>query len=345
MALRVPAGLDVVPGLNFVSDRHPGIERRKRGKGFSYFHPTTGLIRNPEELDRIKRLAIPPAYTHVWISTDPNGHLQATGIDSRGRKQYLYHPHFRQIQDETKFNRMLEFGSSLPSIRAAVDHDLLGCGLPRTKLLAAVVYLLDKSLVRVGNVEYARANRSYGLTTMQTRHVKIAGADIRFSFLGKSKMHHRVEIHDRRLARLIKRLQDLPGQELFQYQNEDGTATTINSQDVNAYIREVGGANCSAKDFRTWWGSVLTLSELIVLGNPEGERAAAKEISRVIRATAEHLGNTASVCRKCYVHPAVIERYRAGTLPTLQDDDHECAEELFIDLLREEASKASGHHR
>ncbi len=301
-------------GLRYVTDSLPGITRRKAGAGWSYRHADESPVKDPREIDRIKMLAIPPAYERVWICCDPNGHLQATGVDARGRKQYVYHPRFRESQDEHKFQRMLTFGQILPSIRKRIQHDLNHQGLPKVKILAVVVYLLEKSLIRVGNEEYAKQNKSFGLTTMRNRHVTVEGSSVEFNFLGKSKIKHRIEIHDRRLARMIKRLQDLPGQELFQYLDEDGAPCSISSADVNAYLNEITGEHLTAKDFRTWWGTLLALIEL---GNQEPPATAAgakRAITQVMALVSKQLGNTPSICRKCYVHPVVVTAFQEGAL-------------------------------
>ena len=314
-------------GLRYVDDRQPGIRRRKRGTGFSYLGPEGAAIRDRAEIRRIRQLAIPPAWTQVWICPSPRGHLQATGRDARGRKQYRYHPEWRTVRDETKYGRMIAFAQALPAIRRRVASDLALPGLRREKVLAAVVKLLETTLIRVGNEEYARANRSFGLTTLRNRHVEIAGSTVRFEFRGKSGKDHSVEVHDRRLARIVRQCRDLPGQELFQYVDDEGARQSVGSDDVNAYLREVTGEEFSAKDFRTWGGTVLALSALLEAGRdsePEGERDAAKRdagerdviraVVEAIKQVAAELGNRPAICRKYYVHPAIIDSFVGGRL-------------------------------
>ena len=317
MAVPAPAILDAAQdaGLRYTSDDRPGHRRLRRGRGFRYLDPDGRPITDAAELARIRALAIPPAWTDVWIATDSRGHLQATGRDARGRKQYRYHERFQQARDEDKYGRMLEFAKALPKIRARVDADLGASGLTREKVIAAIVSLLETTLIRVGNEEYARDNASYGLTTLRERHVLVEGSRVRFRFRGKSRKDHDVDIHDRRVARIIAALQELPGQELFTSVDEAGETRRITSDDVNAYLREVAGAEFTAKDFRTWAGTVLAATSLAALGPVAGEREAKRNINRTIETVAERLGNTPAVCRKCYVHPAVIEAYLQGDLP------------------------------
>jgi DNA topoisomerase I len=332
-------------GLHYVTDSFPGISRQRVASGFSYWNADGSRVTDPHELDRIQKLAIPPAYRNVWICPDPEGHLQATGIDARGRKQYRYHARFREVRDEDKFKRMVAFGTAIRTIRAHVTRDLAKKGLPKRKVVAVVVYLLEKSLIRVGNHEYAEANQSFGLTTMLTRHVKVRGQKIEFNFLGKSKVRHRIEIHDPRLARVIRRIQDLPGQELFHYLGENGEAVCISSADVNAYLHEAGGERFTAKDFRTWWGSLLALIELTQVERPASQAASKRAISTVMKAVAKQLGNTPAICRKSYVHPAVIRAYQDGALSRnlaksaeSVDDLVASAERLLLKLLRQYSS-------
>jgi len=296
-------------GLRYVTDQKPGIRRHRSGKGFRYVRPDGTSVRDEPTLRRIKSLVIPPAWTDVWITTDPRGHLQVTGRDVKGRKQYRYHPRWRAVRDETKYERMLAFGAALPTIRARVDADLARPGLPREKVLATVVRLLEATLIRVGNEEYARENRSYGLTTLRNRHVDVHGTELRFEFRGKSGKDHQVSVRDRRLAGVIRRLQELPGQEIFQYVNGDGSRHTVDSDDVNAYLREIAGLDFSAKDFRTWAGTVLCAVALRNLEGCSSETEAKRNVAQVIKTVAQQLGNTPAVCRSCYVHPAVIEAY------------------------------------
>jgi DNA topoisomerase-1 len=304
-----------VAGLRYVHDDRPGIRRVRRGKGFRYLAPDGSVARDPETLQRIRSLAIPPAWTDVWICPLAQGHIQATGRDARGRKQYRYHPRWREARDETKYDRMVAFGLALPKIRARVEADLALPGLPRPKVLAGVVRLLETTHIRVGNEEYARANGSFGLTTLRNGHVRVAGATLRFCFRGKSGIRHAVDLHDRRLARLVRRCQDLPGEELFQYLDDDGAPRDIDSDDVNAYLQEVAGAEFTAKDFRTWAGTVLAAWELRQCEPCTCKTQGQRRVVAAVEAVARRLGNTRAVCRKCYVHPAVIDAYLDGTLP------------------------------
>jgi DNA topoisomerase-1 len=297
-----------------VSDTTPGIRRRRAGRGFTYLTPDGRTLRDRATLARIRSLAIPPAYTDVWICPIPNGHLQATGRDARGRKQYRYHPRWREVRDETKFGRMLTFSESLPRLRQRVEEDLARPGLPREKVLAAVVRLLECTGIRVGNEEYARSNRSFGLTTLRDHHVEISGSTMRFEFRGKSGKVHRVTLSDRRLARIVARCQAVPGAELFQYVDDEEGRVAIGSGDVNDYLRGITGDDFTAKDFRTWAGTLQAVAALEELGPAATEREAKSTILRAIDQVAERLNNTRAVCRKYYVHPAVLERYEAGTL-------------------------------
>lgn len=297
-------------GLRYVSDNRPGIQRQRRGKkNFVYIGLDGQPIRDPQEIQRINALAIPPAYRDVWICPLSNGHLQATGRDAKGRKQYRYHPLWRSVRDQTKFARMLIFSKSLPNIRQRIEHDLKLPGLPKEKVLAAIVRLMELTRIRVGNEEYARTNQSYGLTTLQEDHVDVSHSKIHFQFRGKSGVEHDIELTDRRLAKIVKRCQDLPGQDLFQYVDEQGDYQTINSSDVNDYLKEISGEDFTAKDFRTWAGTVLAASELLTIGTFTSETAAKKNITQAIKAVAAHLGNRPATCRKYYVHPAVLEAY------------------------------------
>ena len=271
-------------------------------------------MRDPATLARIRSLAIPPAYTDVWICPSPNGHIQATGRDARGRKQYRYHPKWREVRDETKFGRMLAFSDSLPRLRKQVDEDLAKPGLPREKVLATVVRLLECTGIRVGNDEYAKSNRSFGLTTLQDRHVEVSGSSLRFEFRGKSGKTHQVSLSDRRLARIVARCQALPGADLFQYLDDDGNRVSIGSGDVNDYLREITGEEFTAKDFRTWAGTREAAAALDAAGPAPSKREAKAAILKAIDQVAEGLNNTRAVCRKYYIHPAVLETYEAGTL-------------------------------
>lgn len=310
-------------GLRYVSDQMPGIRREKSGGGFRFRYPTGDVVRDKTVLQRIKSLAIPPAWTEVWICPDPRGHLQATGRDARGRKQNRYHPDWREVRDETKYARMLAFGRALPKIRRRVRADLSLPGLPRNKVLATVVRLLETSLIRVGNEEYARENASFGLTTLRNQHVKVRGDTLRFHFRGKSGKPHNVAVHDRRLAKIVSRCQDLPGQELFQFVNDEGERQPVNSEDVNQYLREISGQDFTAKDFRTWAGTVLAALALREFEQFDSQARARKNIVQAIDRVAERLGNTVAVCRKCYVHPEVLASYLDGTL---------------VEMLREKAA-------
>lgn len=296
-------------GLRYVSDTQPGIRRQRVGNGFRYLGVDGTRMRNPEVLHRIKALAIPPAWTEVWICPQPDGHLQATGRDARGRKQYRYHPDWRAVRDATKYDRMVAFGEALPHLRMRLEHDLARSGLPREKVLATVVRLLETTLIRIGNLEYARANRSFGLTTMRDRHVQVAGDRIRFQFRGKSGKQHSVHLHDRRLARIVKRCQDLPGYELFQYVDAAGEGQTIDSADVNAYLRDLTGQDFTAKDVRTWAGTVMAMCALREFDAFDSETEARKNIVDAMGTVAGRLGNTRAVCRKSYVHPEVLNAY------------------------------------
>jgi len=303
-------------GLRYVSDGHAGITRRRVGNGWAYYAPDGTRIGDRPTRKRLNALAIPPAWTDVWICPDPGGHIQATARDARGRKQYRYHPSYREARDRSKFRRMLEFSEALPFLRERVERDLRGADLSRRQLLATVVRLLDRTLIRVGNDEYARENRSYGLTTLRRRHVKVEGDRLRFSFRGKSGVEHSISVADPRLARIIQRCQDLPGEELFQYLDAQGKRQSVSSDDVNAYLREVSGRDVTAKDFRTWGGTMLAAVELRAMGAPASRREADRNVVRTIDAVAERLGNTRAVCRKYYVHPALLHAYYLGqTVP------------------------------
>ena len=283
--------------------------------GFTYYRPDGRVVRRPSELKRIARLVIPPAWTEVWICPDPRGHIQATGRDARGRKQYRYHADWRRVRDETKYERLTVFAAALPKIRMRTRADLARSGLPREKVLAAVVQLLEKSLIRVGNEEYAKDNNSFGLTTFRDRHVRVRGAHVNFEFRGKSGKRHAIRISDRCLARIVKHCRDLPGQELFQYLDENGKRCAVGSADVNKYLREISGEDFTAKDFRTWFGTVLACTALRELaGRAASARQAARHVVSAIDAVAGVLGNTRAVCRRSYIHPGVIDAYTDGTI-------------------------------
>ncbi|MGK9165115.1 DNA topoisomerase IB [Inquilinus limosus] len=301
-------------GLRYVSDTEPGIRRRRSGKGFAYRMPDGQPVQDKATLMRIAKLAIPPAYTDVWICLDPQGHLQATGRDQRGRKQYRYHPRWKEVRSETKYNRMVAFGRALPRIRKRIDADLARHGLPRTKILAAIVRLLEATLLRVGNDEYARANRSFGLTTLRKRHADVEGGAVYFEFRGKGGRLYRTGFRDRRIARIVRFCQDLPGHRLFQYVDGEGVRHSVGSDDVNEYLREITGQDFTAKDFRTWAGTLFA-ARLLSTADPEAPPTKA-EVVRCIKQVAEQLGNTPAVCRACYVHPEIVEAYLDGRLAT-----------------------------
>jgi len=301
-------------GLRYVSENQPGYTRKAKNDDFEYLDTEGKAIRDEQRLLRIKRLAIPPAWTDVWISPSANGHIQATGRDARKRKQYIYHERWRELRDENKYERIVSFGKTLPKIRRSVSKDLSLPGLPRNKVLAAIVQLLELSFIRVGNQEYARENKSFGLTTMQDRHVDVAGSKLRFRFRGKGGREHEVDVTDRRIARIVSRLQDLPGQDLFQYVDDNGDVCDITSQDVNDYLREITGQDFTAKDFRTWAGTVLAAIALTAASDFETKKQAKANIKNAIGAVAKILRNTPAVCRKCYIHPTVLEAYLDGNL-------------------------------
>lgn len=311
-----PLASAALADLRYVDDTAPGIRRLPRGKGFTYQRADGSLVKDAATLRRIRSLVIPPAWKNVWICASPDGHIQATGRDARGRKQYRYHPRFRQIRDETKYERMLAFAAALPRIRAQVDEHLSLPGLVREKVLATVVRLLEITLIRVGNEEYARENASFGLTTLRTRHVDVTGSSIRFRFRGKSGKEHAVEVQDRRVARVVARCTDLPGQVLFQYLDDEGRPCCVESSDVNAYLRSLTDGGCfTAKDFRTWAGTVLAATALAKLTAEAGSATALKRnVVLAITDVAARLGNTKTVCRKCYVHPEVVDAYLEGAL-------------------------------
>ncbi|QGZ37891.1 DNA topoisomerase-1 [Pseudoduganella flava] len=326
-------------GLRYVNDARPGLSRLPADGGFRYADADGAAVTDEATLGRIKSLAIPPAWTDVWICPHANGHLQATGRDARGRKQYRYHPRWRSVRDEVKYERMIAFGQALPGIRKAVDGALGLPGLPREKVLATIVYLLEHTMMRIGNEEYARDNKSFGLTTLRNRHVRIDGKEVEFRFRGKSGVFHDVKVADRRLARIIGKIRDLPGQELFQYVDDDGTTHSVDSADVNEYLRTITGEDYTAKDFRTWSGTVLAALALQEFEKFDSETQAKKNIVRAIESVAKRLGNTPSVCRKCYVHPAVLEAYMDGAeLAALRARAEEEFEKELHALQPEEAA-------
>ena len=324
-------------GLSYVTDGFAGIRRRRAGKGWTFLTPDGSRVTDPVERKRILGLVIPPAWTDVWICPDPAGHIQVTARDARGRKQYRYHPEYREARDQSKFRRMLEFSEFLPRIREQIERDLRAPDLSRRQILATVVRLLDKTLIRVGNDEYARDNKSFGLTTLRERHVKVRGDELRFTFRGKSGVSHSVSISDRRLARIVQRCQDLPGQELFQYLDTSGKRQTVSSGDVNGYLQEITSASVTAKDFRTWAGTMLAARELRRLGVAPGQKEAERNVVRAIDVVAQRLGNTRAVCRKYYVHPALLAAYFEGrTAPVLPSVEGKRRERPTGALRREE---------
>ena len=303
-------------GLRYVSDAVPGIRRQRRGRGFVYFDATGQPIRDKAELERFRKLVIPPRWTSVWICPNPSGHLQVTARDARGRKQYRYHPKYRAVRDETKFGRMIAFSEILPLIRERVERDIALPQLARDKVLATVVWLLERTLIRVGNDEYARDNGSFGLTTLRRRHVTVSGAKLRFEFRGKSGVPHSVAITDRRIARIVQRCQELPGQELFQYLDDEGRRQSVDAGDINEYLRRITGRQVTAKDFRTWAGTTLAAAALRELGPFKTEKQAKANIVAAIDQISSRLGNTRAVCRKYYIHPVILEAYFEGvTIP------------------------------
>jgi DNA topoisomerase-1 len=338
--------------LRYVTDSTPGITRKRAGRGWHYTDPDGAPIHDRTVLARITSLVIPPAWTQVWICPSPNGHIQATGLDERGRKQYRYHRRWREVRDENKYGRMLDFGKALPKIRKRVDHDLSLSGLCREKVLATVVSLLETTLIRVGNEEYARTNKSFGLTTLRNRHVKVDGSQLRFKFKGKSGKMHSIGVRDRQLARIVKQCQELQGQELFEYVDDEGERRVIRSSDVNEYLQEISGEDFTAKDFRTWAGTVLAATALQEMETADAETEAEAENARkhnvvqAIKYVAGRLGNTPAICRKCYIHPRIMEAYLDGTLA-----DSLKAGRGIAGLQREEAQvlrllrnqSASGH--
>ena len=321
-------------GLTYVHDCDPGLRRRTTRQGVLIEDADGREVRDPEALERIRKLAIPPAWTDVWICGDPDGHIQAVGRDARRRKQYRYHPGWRVCRDEAKYESLLAFGEALPRLRERVANDLALRGLPREKVLAAVVRLLEMTLIRVGNDEYAKANKSFGLTTLRKRHVTLKGAGAVFEFRGKSGVAHRTGFHDARLARVLRGCEALPGQRLFQYVDHEGDRHAIGSHDVNAYIREATGEDFTAKTFRTWMGTLLAARALVLQPKPETPTEAKKAIFTAIKAVAGLLRNTPAVCRACYIHPTVLEAYETGALaPELAGEPHD-AEGALLDLLR-----------
>ena len=324
-SLADPEETAAAAGLRHVTNAMPGLRRVRSGRGFRYLGPDGTPLQDPDVLRRIRSLAIPPAWTDVWICPSPRGHLQATGRDARGRKQYRYHPRWREVRDETKYDRLVAFGEALPRIRERTAADLALPGLPREKVLATVVRLLERTLIRVGNQEYARDNHSFGLTTLRDRHVDVHGSTLRFHFRGKAGKVHEVDVRDRSLARIVKRCRDIPGFELFQYLDVDDRRHTVDSSDVNDYLREITGQDFTAKDFRTWAGTVLAACALQRCGEVEIRTAAQHRVVEAVKEVAAQLGNTPAISRKSYIHPGVIEAYQDGQLAAAWD---ECASAL-----------------
>ena len=338
-----PAGSAEAAGLHYVSGEGPCIRRRRHGRGFVYLDADGQRVDDPEVRARIDALVIPPAWTDVWICPSAQGHIQATGRDDQGRKQYLYHSEWERVRNETKFNRMIVFAEALPGIRGRCGEDLARRNLSREKVLATVVTLLDRTLIRIGNSEYARRNSSFGLTTLRDRHVDVDGTSVTFTFTGKSGKKHQIEFADRRLARIVRRCRDIPGYELFQYYDEDGNRATVDSASVNEYIRAIAGADFTAKDFRTWGGSVHAALVLEELGPASSATNAKRKLSQMARAVGERLGNTPAVCRAYYIHPAIIDAFEAGTfhdawerhLSRAKGNGLEPEESALLALLRE----------
>jgi DNA topoisomerase-1 len=339
LAVLQPVGSAAAAGLRYVSDAAPGIARQRAGTTFHYFAPDGKAIRDRDTLGRIRSLAVPPAWSNVWICPRADGHLQATGRDARGRKQYRYHGRWREVRDETKYERMVAFAKALPRIRRRVRHDLALPGLPREKVLATVVRLLETTRMRVGNEEYARANDSFGLTTLRVRQVRVQGSTMSFRFRGKSGVWHQFALNDRKLAAIVRRMRDLPGYELFQYVDEQGETRAVDSADVNAYLKSVAGEEFTSKEFRTWAGTVLAAQALHQLGQPGDKGKLAQAIEQVAR----QLGNTKAVCRKCYIHPAVIDAYLEGRLGRAMNGSgvEACVQRLLGRRPRRETLKAT----
>ncbi len=325
-------------GLRYTTDARPGIRRLGRPNAFRYVGPDGKAIRKKAILDRIRSLVIPPAWRDVWICPDPSGHLQAVGRDARGRKQYRYHPRWREVRDETKYHRIIGFAKALPRIRRRTVRDLRRSKLTREKVLALVVQLLEKTLIRVGNDEYARENRSFGLTTLRDGHVIVRGPRVKFSFRGKSGVEHDIDLDDQRLARAIKACRDIPGYDLFQYYDEEGERHPIGSDDVNGYLKEITGQDYTSKDFRTWAGTVLAAQLLKDFEKVDSDAAAKKNIVSAVEAVAKRLGNTKAVCRKCYIHPAIFDAYLDGSMVKTIADRAQAAARKAGDFTEAEAA-------
>jgi DNA topoisomerase-1 len=317
-------------GLTYVTDDENGLSREKRGDTFAYFKANGDPVTDEKALERIRKLAIPPAWTDVWICPKANGHLQATGRDARGRKQYRYHPQFREVRESTKYERMLDFAKALPAVRKKIAEDMALRGLPREKVVATVVHLLETTLIRVGNDDYAKENKSYGLTTLRNPHVKVEGAQLKFRFKGKSGKTWDLKVQNRRVAKIVKACQELPGQRLFQYIDDDGELREVTSADVNAYLKEITGRDITAKDFRTWAGTVLAALALQEFESFDSQAGFKKNVKAAIERVAQRLGNTPTICRKCYVHPEIFTSYQQGEL--LLDVKQKVEAELREDL-------------
>jgi DNA topoisomerase I len=327
-------------GLQYVTDRRPGIRRVRSGRTFRYIDVHGRTVRDRHTLQRIRSLVIPPAWEEVWICPIREGHLQAVGRDARGRKQYRYHPRWREVRDSTKYHRMIAFGKALPKIRARVRHDLASPGLTREKVLATIVRLLETTHIRIGNEEYSKENESFGLTTLRNRHVETRGSRVSFYFRGKSGKKHAISIEDQHLARIVRRLEDLPGYELFQYLDVDGQRHSIGSGDANAYLREIAGDDFSSKDFRTWNATVLAALSLSRIPPYRSKREANRNLKKAIEEVARDLGNTVAVCRKCYVHPAIIECYLQKSLPVFSDNRKHSIEAAVLRMLQKAARQS-----
>jgi DNA topoisomerase-1 len=323
-------------GLVYVSADDPGLTRRRAGKGFAYWDAAGHRVSDPAVLQRIRALAIPPAWTRVWISADPDGHIQAVGHDDRGRRQYRYHARYREVREGVKFEHMMAFAEALPRVRGKVAADMSAPGLGRAKVLATVVHLLETTMIRIGNSTYARENGSFGLTTLLNRHVKVEGAELRFQFKGKSGKVWRLGVHDRRIARIVRSCQELPGQHLFQYLDEAGERQSVTSADVNAYLKEVSGADITAKDFRTWAGTVLAAMALTEFEMADSALRAKKNVTQAIERVSARLGNTPTICRKCYIHPEIVSAYLGGALLLEVRDDIDSQLRDALDTLRPE---------
>lgn len=308
--------------LRYVHDQQPGFKRQRHGKTFRYLDIDGKPLKDASHIARIKALAIPPAWTDVWICSMPNGHIQATGRDAKRRKQYRYHTQWRELRDGMKYENMISFGTHLPMIRKKVASDLAKPGLSRGKVIATIIFLLEKTMIRIGNDEYAQHNNSYGLTTLRNRHIKVDGADLLFHFLGKSKVEHRISLHDPKLARIVQQIKELPGQELFQYLDSEGLRHKINSADVNEYLQQITGEQYTAKDFRTWAGTLQTTIALANAERFETSSQAKENLALAIKAAAKKLGNTPTICKKCYVHPGIIQAYLNGEFFAHIENDH-----------------------